>query len=44
LLKNPDVVHQVLKEGAERARARATEVMERVRKHSGILRYRPDRV
>ncbi len=44
LLKNPDVVHQVLKEGAERARERAQTVMDRVRKHTGLLRYRPDRV
>lgn len=44
LLKNPDVVHQVLKEGAERARERAQMVMDRVRKHAGLLRYRPDRV
>ena len=44
LLKNPDVVHQVLKEGAERARERAQTVMDRVRKHTGLLRYRQDRV
>ena len=44
LLKNRDVVHQVLKEGAERARERAQTVMDRVRKHAGLLRYRPDRV
>ncbi len=42
LLKNRDVVYQVLKEGAERARARAQEVMERVRHRTGLVRYRPD--
>ncbi len=43
LLKNRDVVYEVLRKGAERARERAATVMDRVRERAGILRYRPDR-
>ncbi len=43
LLKNRDVVYEVLRKGAERARERAAAVMDRVRERAGILRYRPDR-
>ncbi len=42
LLKNKDVVYEVLRKGAERARERAVAVMARVREKTGILRYRPD--
>ncbi len=41
LLKNKDVVYEVLRKGAERARERAVAVMARVREKTGILRYRP---
>ncbi|RMG69173.1 MAG: tryptophan--tRNA ligase [Calditrichaeota bacterium] len=40
LLKNRDYVVQVLREGAERARAVAGEVMQRVRQACGVVRYR----
>ncbi len=42
LLKNKDVVYEVLRKGAERARERASEVMARVREKAGISRFRPD--
>ncbi len=41
LQKNPDYVREVLHRGAERAREKAAEVMQRVRHHAGILRFRP---
>lgn len=40
LLNNMDYVHEVLRKGAEKARAKAQEVMDRVRTSSGILRFR----
>jgi tryptophanyl-tRNA synthetase len=39
LLDDKDYVRDILKEGAKKARAKAQEVMERVRSHSGILRF-----
>ncbi len=42
LLQHRDIVHDVLKEGAKKAREKAREVMERVRSHCGILRFNPD--
>lgn len=41
LEKNPDYVKEVLRRGAERAREKAAEVMNRVRERAGILRFRP---
>lgn len=40
LSENPDVVEEVLRKGAERARARAVTVMDRVRDAVGLLRFR----
>lgn len=40
LMNNMDYVHEVLRNGAEKARAKAQEVMDRVRSSSGILRFR----
>jgi len=39
LLANPEQVQEVLKKGAEKARAKAQEVMRRVRENCGILRF-----
>jgi tryptophanyl-tRNA synthetase len=39
LLADKNYVRDVLKEGAKKARVKAREVMERVRAHSGILRF-----
>ncbi len=39
LLADPMQVHRVLQAGAEKARAKAREVMQRVRKNCGILRF-----
>lgn len=41
LLQHREIVHDVLKEGARKAREKAQEVMERVRNHCGILRFNP---
>ncbi|GAB4332632.1 MAG: tryptophan--tRNA ligase [Calditrichia bacterium] len=40
LMNNMDYVHEVLRNGAEKSRAKAQEVMDRVRSSSGILRFR----
>jgi tryptophanyl-tRNA synthetase len=39
LLDDKDYVRDILKEGAKKARAKAREVMERVRANAGILRF-----
>ncbi len=43
LLQHPDIVRDVLKDGARKAREKAREVMERVRNHCGILRFNPEK-